>query len=108
MDLFDLVPPPTGPEPKPAASKRADLLAGLVVVGLPALYLCVLIPTQPALRPDLAVLWGPVLLGLVGALVCVLGRLGLRRSVVATAGCLWWSLVAGVTMVVVDIIIFPF
>jgi len=30
------------------------------------------------------------------------------RSVLAVVGCLWWCLVAGLTMVAIDILIFPF
>lgn len=107
VDLFDLVPAP-GPEPAPGGTRREDLLGGLVVFGLPSIYLCILTFTEPTKDPGRALLWWPVGFTLLGVVVCVAGRVRLGRSIVAVVGCLWWCLAAGLTMVVIDILIFPF
>jgi hypothetical protein len=109
MDLFDLVPiMPPGPGPAKDGDPREKLAGGVVVFGLPLIDLGLVTVTDLSKRPDLAMLWLPVTFTLIGALVCVLGRVSFRRSLVALLGCLWWCLVAGTCMVVIDILIFPF
>ena len=107
MDLFDLF-VPSGPEPASGGSRRESFLGGVVVFGLPLAYLCLLTVTDLSKDPGLALMWFPAGLSLLGVLVCVAGRVGVGRSIVAVVGCLWWCLVAGLTMVVIDILIFPF
>lgn len=107
MDVFDL-PIAPGPEPQQGRGRSENLAAGIVVFGLPALYLLVLAVTDLTKQPGLAVLWLPAGIGALGALVCVVARMSVGRSIVSVVGCLWWSLVAAVTMVAIDILIFPF
>ncbi|HEX2127277.1 MAG TPA: hypothetical protein VHF45_12050 [Thermoleophilaceae bacterium] len=107
MDVFDL-PIAPGPEPPRGRDRRENVASGIVVFGLPAIYLAVLTVTDLTKQPGLAVLWLPAAIGALGAVVCVLARMGVGRSLVAAVGCLWWCLVAAVTMVAVDILIFPF
>ncbi|HEX8745201.1 MAG TPA: hypothetical protein VF712_18900 [Thermoleophilaceae bacterium] len=108
MDIFDLPFLPGPRPPRGGGDPRDELVGGAVAVGLPLIYLCVLIPTDLTKQPDLAVLWLPVGLGLVGAAICLLTRISLGRAIVAVLSCMWWSLVAALTMVVVDILVFPF
>jgi hypothetical protein len=109
VDLFDFFPPIIpGPEPAKGRNLREDVVGGVVVFGLPALALCLLMFTELSKRPDIAVLWMPVIFTLVGALICVLARMSIGRSIVALLGCLWWCLAVGFTLVVIDILIFPF
>jgi hypothetical protein len=75
---------------------------------MPLVYLLVLTFTELTKQPELAVMQLPLIISAVGAVVCVLARMSFGRSIVAVIGCLWWCLLAGVTMVVVDILIFPF
>jgi hypothetical protein len=108
VDIFDAPLPPPGPDPPPGRSLAENVAGGVVVFGLPLVYLCILIATDLTKRPDQALLWGPACFGLAGAVVCVLARLGLGRSIYAVAACLWWCLLAGLSLVVIDILIFPF
>jgi hypothetical protein len=107
MDAFDLF-VPSGPEPASGGSRRESFLGGVVVFGLPLAYLILLTVTDLTKDPGLALLKFPTALTALGALVCALGGVSFRRSFVAVVGCLWWCLVAGLTMVVIDIMIFPF
>ncbi len=107
MDLFDLF-PAAGPEPAKGGSPREQLVGGVVVFGLPTLHLCLLMLTELSKQPALAVLWLPATFSAIGVLVCVLVRLSVGRSIVAVLGCLWWCLLVGLTMVAIDILIFPF
>lgn len=108
MDPLDFAPlaPPQGR--RRGGDRTENVVAGLVTFGLPLVYLAVLTVTDLTKRPGLAVLYLPAFIAAAGALVCIGGRVGLRRSVVTVAGCLWWCVVAAVTMVAVDILIFPF
>jgi hypothetical protein len=109
MNLFDLIPwTIPGPEPAPGGDLRENVAGGVVVFGLPMVDLLLLTVTDLSKRPDMALLWLPVMFALAGAMVCVLARLSLGRSVVAVLGCIWWCLAAGFTLVVIDILIFPF
>jgi hypothetical protein len=107
MDAFDL-PIAPGPERPRGRDRRENLAAGLVVFGLPSIYLAVLTVTDLTKQPGLAVLWLPAAIAALGAVVCVLARMSVGRSIATVVGCLWWCLVAAVTMVAVDILIFPF
>jgi hypothetical protein len=108
MDLFDLFPVATGPEPAKGGSAREKLVGGAVVFGLPMLHLCLLTLTELSKQPSLAVLWLPATFAGIGALACVLARLSLGRAIVAVLGCLWWCLFVGLALVAIDILIFPF
>jgi hypothetical protein len=108
MDVLDVIPFPPGPDPPRGRDRRDDLANGAVVFGLPLVELLILTVTDLSKRPEVAMLWLPVLFTLAGAMICVLARVSLGRSVVALLGCLWWCLVAGTTLVVIDILIFPF
>lgn len=107
MDVFDL-PIVPGPEPPRGRDRRENLVAGVVVFALPLVYLFVLALTELTKQPGLAVFQLPLIISALGAVVCVLARMSFVRSIVSVVGCLWWCLVAGVTMVIVDILIFPF
>lgn len=107
MDVFD-IPIVPGPEPRPGRDRRENLVAGIVVFALPMAYLFVLALTELTKQPGLAVFQLPLIISALGAVVCVFARMSFVRSIVTVVGCLWWCLVAGVTMVVVDILIFPF
>ncbi len=85
-----------------------DLASGVVMFGLPVVDLALLTVTDLSKRPDLALLWLPVTFALGGAMVCVLARLGVGRSLVVVLGCIWWCMLAGLALVVIDIMIFPF
>ncbi len=108
MDLFDVPFLPPGPDPPPGRNRAESVVAGVVVFVLPTLYLCLLTFTELTKRPDLAVLWGPAIVSLLGALVCVVARMSLGRAIVTVVGCLWWCLLAGLALVAIDILIFPF
>ena len=107
MDFFDFLPAP-GPEPASGGTPKENRLGGLVVFGLPLLYFGILIVTDVTKDPGLALMWFPAGFTALGLLVCILGRVRFGRSLVAVVGCLWWCLVGGLTMVVIDILIFPF
>lgn len=108
MNLFDVIPWIPGPEPARGRNRREDVAGGAVVFGLPVVDLFLLTVTDLSKRPDMALLWLPVMFALAGAMVCVLARVSLGRSLVAVLGCIWWCMVAGVTMIAIDILIFPF
>ena len=108
MDLFDLIPFVPGPEPARGRNVREDVAGGVVVFGLPALALLLLTVTDLSKDPGVALLRLPLAFGLVGALVCGLAPLSLGRLIVAVLACVWWCLVVGLTLVVIDILIFPF
>jgi hypothetical protein len=107
MDIFDIPVVPPGRE-RQRPDRRQDLPAGIVVFAFPAIYLAVLTVTELTKHPGLALLWFPAGISALGAAVCILTRMSVGRSIVAVIGCLWWCLVAGLTMVVIDILIFPF
>jgi hypothetical protein len=107
MDLFDLMPAP-GPDPPRGRNRTEDLAGGVVVFGLPLLALCLLTVTDLSKRPEIAMLWMPAGFTLLGTFICVGARMSLGRSLVALLGCLWWCLLAGTCLVVIDILIFPF
>lgn len=107
MDFFDL-PIVPGPEPSRGRDRRQNIVAGIVVFALPLLYLFVLAVTELTKQPGLAVFQLPLIISALGAVVCVLVRMSFGRSIVSVVGCLWWCTVAGVTMALVDILIFPF
>lgn len=108
MDLFDLFPVAPGPEPAKGGSTREKLVGGAVVFGLPMLHLCLLTLTELSKRPSLAVLWLPATFAGIGAVACVLARVSLSRAITAVLGCAFWCLLVGLTMVAIDILIFPF
>ena len=109
MDLFDFIPiVPPGPEPKRSDRREENIAGGVVVFGLPTIDLFLLTLTELSKQPRLALLWLPVIFTLFGALICVLVRMSLGRTIVALLGCAFWCLAAGLTLVVIDILIFPF
>ena len=109
MNLFDLIPwTIPGPEPAPGRNLTENVAGGVVVFGLPMVDMLLLTVTDFSKRPDLALLWLPVMFALAGAMVCVLARVSLGRSIVAVLGCAWWCLVVGMALIVIDILIFPF
>ena len=108
MDPFDAVPiVPPAQEPR-GRDRGENLAAGIVVFGLPLVYLLVLTFTDLTKQPGLAVLWLPAGISVLGAVVCAAARVSLGRSIMTVAGCLWWCLLAAVAMVAIDILIFPF
>lgn len=108
MDLFDFVPAAPGPEPPRGRNRRESVAGGVVVLGIPLVHVALLTVTDLSKRPDLAMLWLPVLFSLAGTFVCVAARVSLGRSLMAVLGCLWWCLLGGTALVVIDIVIFPF
>jgi hypothetical protein len=109
VNLFDLIPwTVPGPEPAPGRNRTEDIAGGVVVFGFPMVQLLLLTVTDLSKRPDMALLWLPLMFALAGAMVCVLARVSLSRSIVAVLGCIWWCMLAGLTLVVIDILIFPF
>jgi hypothetical protein len=107
MDLFDLL-PVAGPEPAKGGSPREKVAGVVVVFGLPMIHLALLTVTELSKKPSLAVFWLPLTYVLIGALVCMGVRMNLGRAIVALLGCAFWCLLVGLTLVAIDILIFPF
>jgi hypothetical protein len=107
MDLFDLF-PVAGPEPAKGGSPREKVAGGVVVFGLPMIHLGLMTVTELSKHPKLAVIWLPLTYTMIGALICIGARMNLGRAIVAVLGCAWWCLFVGLTLVVIDILIFPF
>ena len=107
MDLFDLV-PISGPEPARGRTRGESVAGGVVVLGLPLVDLLLLTVTDLSKQPSMALLWLPVMFTLAGLAICVLARVSIGRTIVALLGCAFWCLAAGLTLIVIDILIFPF
>ena len=109
MDLSDLFNPVfPGPEPGKGGTRSESIAGGVVVLGLPLVTLAILTVTELSKRPEIAMLWMPVGFTALGAIICAAVQMNLWRAFVAVLGCLWWCFVAGTTLVVIDILIFPF
>jgi hypothetical protein len=101
---------PGDPRPEPPRGRTGGhkLAEAVVSFGLPLIYLTLLTVTELTKRPEISVLYGPLAVGALGALICLLTRPRVGRAIVAVISCAWWCLLAGVTMVAIDILIFPF
>jgi hypothetical protein len=109
MDLSDLFQPvASGPALPKARNRREEIASAVVVFGFPLIALVLLTVTDLSKRPDIAMLWMPVGFSVAGAVICAGVRMGLWRAFVSVLGCLWWCLLAGTALVVIDILIFPF
>jgi hypothetical protein len=108
VDWFDIpiVPPPSGSRRKLTPAEHAASAVCLVVLPLIVLAICTV--TDASKDPGVAVLWLPGVAAALAVVVCRLLRTGVGRTLVLTLGCLWWSFCAGVALVVIDILIFPF
>lgn len=108
MDPLDAIPYVPGPSPPQDGNRAQNFVAGVVAFGLPMVALVLLTVTELSKRPDVAMLWMPVYFTGFGLVVCVLARLGPLRTLVTCLACLWWCVLAGFTLVLADILIFPF
>ena len=108
MDPLDAITHVPGPTPPQDGDRTKDIAGGMVAFFLPLIAVFLLTFTELSKQPDIAMLWMPVVFTTVGLFVCVLSRMGPWRTFITSLACLWWCLVAGTTLVVIDILIFPF
>jgi hypothetical protein len=105
MDWFDPIVAPRGPARKLTPAENAAAM--ICLVAFPVVDLCLLF-TDLSKRPDIAMLWMPGIFTAAAIVVCVALRVHPWRAFTIVLGCLWWCFVASTTMVVIDILIFPF
>jgi hypothetical protein len=98
----------SGQGPGRGLSLSQGVAAGVVVVGLPLADMLLVLSTSFFKSPEIAMVWLPVGLAALGALICRAVRLGLARSVFAVFTCLAWCAFASTCLVVMDIFIMPF
>jgi hypothetical protein len=108
MDLFDPVPFPRGPKRPRYGDRRQEVAGGAVAFGLPIVALAILTVTDLSKQPMVAMVWMPAAFTAVGLCVCILTRMRPWRTFTTSLACLWWCLMAGLALVVIDILIFPF
>ena len=108
MDPLDPIPHVPGPRPPEDGNRTQDIAGGMVAFFLPLVAVCLLTVTELSKRPEIAMLWMPVFFTALGLVVCVVARMGPWRTFITSLACLWWCLVAGTTLVVIDILVFPF
>jgi hypothetical protein len=108
MDPLDAVPYAPGPTPPEDGNRTQDIVGGAVAFFLPLTAICLLTVTELSKQPSIAMLWMPIAFTALGLVVCVVVRMGPWRTFITSLACLWWCLVAGTTLVVIDILIFPF
>jgi hypothetical protein len=106
MDLGDLF-VYGGPAPPRGRSRREELVAAVVTIGLPAIDFCLVAFAGLVHHPTTAMLWLPLGLAAVGAAICGRARVGAGRTFVMVLACLWWCLVASTAVVVMEIFLLP-
>lgn len=105
-DIFTPIAP--GPEPAAGGNRTQNIVAGVVAFGLPVVTMAILTVTDLSKQPIVAMLWLPVVFTALGLVMCVLARMRAWQIFTTSLACLWWCLVAGTALVVIDILIFPF
>jgi hypothetical protein len=109
MDLSDLFQPvASGPRLPKARDRREEIAGAVVAFGFPLIALVLLTVTELSKQPNIAMLWMPVGFSALGVVICAAVGMRLWRMFVVVLACLWWCLLAGFALVVIDILIFPF
>ncbi len=107
MNLFDDI--PIGPSgPKRNLTPAENIAAAICFLLLPTAVVGLLMVTDLSKRPDIAMLWIPSVSAALAIVVCAALSVRFGRALMTVLGTVWWCFAAGTTMVVIDILVFPF
>jgi hypothetical protein len=109
MDLFDvfasMLTPPATARKRP---RNESIAAALALLVLPAIDFCLLTFSELSKSPSVSLFWLPSTFTALSVLVCIRARVSAGPAIMLVLGCAFWCLVCGLTLVVIDILIFPF
>jgi hypothetical protein len=109
MDLFDFF-PVSGPEglgPRRKLTPDENIASFLVMIGLPLVDFCLVMFAGLAKHPGLAIVWLPVVLVALGALICRRLRVGTGQAVMLLLGCGFWCFIVSLCVVAMESFILP-
>ena len=109
MDLFDLF-PVSGPEglgKRRKLTREENIASFAVAIGLPLVDFCLVLFAGLAKHPAVAMVWLPLALTALGAVVCRHLRVGTGQAIMLVLGCAWWSFLCSICIVLMQNLFLP-